>query len=534
MIRKLMNGHGPEPLPCDVAIVGAGVAGLIMACEMARRGLRTIVLESGAMRQEADTNPLNRVIQTGHTYQGAEHGRFRCLGGTSTRWGGALLPFLEDDLRADTTPGRSEAWPVRLEELDSYLPAAERVFSLPAGPYEPPAAMAFPADSAFRPRAAKWPAFRRRNVARVLGATLRSPSGPQVWLNAHVTRLRLGENGRLSTLEATDPSGAHLTVSPKVAVLAAGAIESTRLLLKMDADYDRRLFGSRGVIGRYFHDHLSAPVATVRVLDGDRFDRTVGFRFQGPGMRNLRFELTGTERRRRGLPGAFAHVAFTAERGSAFDALREIYRAAQRGRLPPRADLALLAGNSGWLLRAAWSRWAERRVLPPDHARFEVHLVTEQIPLERNRITLSEHESDPYGVPLAQIHWHVSADDIVNTVRVRDAFAEFWSCTALAQLGELQMNTQGDLEEALSSGGGIYHPGGSLRMSTAPQSGVVDANLRTFAVPNLRIVSTATFPSGGATNPTMMLILFALRASADIARELGAQREQVALRAPQQ
>jgi choline dehydrogenase-like flavoprotein len=58
-------------------------------------------------------------------------------------------------------------------------------------------------------------------------------------------------------------------------------------------------------------------------------------------------------------------------------------------------------------------------------------------------------------------------------------------------------------------------------MSTAPQSGVVDAALRTFAVPNLRIVSTATFPSGGATNPTMMLILFALRASADIARELG-------------
>src|SRR5262249_46845781 len=150
--------------------------------------------------------------------------------------------------------------------------------------------------------------------------------GPHVWLNAHVTRLRLAENGRLSTLEATAPSGAHVTVAPRVAVLAAGAIESTRLLLKMDADYDRRLFGSQAVIGRYFHDHLSAPVATVRVLDRGRFDRTVGFRFEGPGMRNLRFELTGPERRRRGLPGAFAHVSFTADGGSGFDALRGIYR----------------------------------------------------------------------------------------------------------------------------------------------------------------------------------------------------------------
>ena len=522
MIRQLQSGQGTQrSLPCDVAIVGAGLAGLIMACELSRRGLRTIVLESGALSQDTDTSPLNRVIQTGHTYQGAEHGRFRCLGGTSTRWGGALLPFLEDDLCADTTPGRSEAWPVRLAELEPFLPAVERLFSLPAGSYEPPSAVALPAGAAFRAREAKWPAFGRRNVARLLEKKLRAPAGPEVWLNAHVTRLRLAENGRLSTLEASDPSGVSVVVSPKVAVLAAGTIESTRLLLKLDADHDRRLFAAPAIVGRYFHDHLSAPVAAVRVLDRKRFNRTVGFRFAGSGMRNLRFELTGSERRRRGLPGAFAHVAFSAGDGSGFEALRQIYRAAQRGRPPPRAELARLARNSGWLARAAWSRWAERRVLPPDRARFEVHLVTEQIPRASNRITLSEHESDPYGVPLAQIHWQVSADDVANTVRVGDAFARFWADSALARLGELEFAAPDILAQALRRGGGIYHPGGSLRMSAARRSGVVDAGLRTFAVPNLRVVSTATFPSGGAANPTMMLILLALRASADVARELG-------------
>lgn len=523
MIRDLEAAGQPAgAISCDVAIVGAGVAGTIMACDLARRGIDTIVLESGGMTQVSDVHPLNRVVQAGDPYRGAEYGRFRCLGGTSTRWGGALLPFLEDDLLADATPGRSEAWPVRLDDLLPHLPEAERIFSLPPGPYELLNDVSMPVDATFRPRAAKWPAFRRRNVARALGPELHSPSGPEVWLNANVTRLRLGDSGRLSTLEAVGPSGSRITVLPKIAVIAAGAIESTRLLLKMDADYGERPFGSRSVIGRNFHDHLSAVVASVRVRDRRQLDRLVGFHFDPPGMRNLRFELAGPERRRRALPGAFAHVAFTTEGRNGFKALRDIYRSAQRGRPPAGLDLALLAADSGWLLRAAWTRWAERRVLPPDRARYEVHVVTEQIPKATNRISLSDHESDAYGVPLAEIHWRVSEEDARNTAGVRNAFAAFWASTSLAQLGEIECQADCSLNAALASGGGIYHPGGSLRMSTTAQTGVLDAALRTFAVPNLRVVSTAAFPSGGAANPTMMLILFALRASADISRELRA------------
>jgi choline dehydrogenase-like flavoprotein len=48
----------------------------------------------------------------------------------------------------------------------------------------------------------------------------------------------------------------------------------------------------------------------------------------------------------------------------------------------------------------------------------------------------------------------------------------------------------------------------------------VDADLRTHRIDNLYIVSTSTFPSGGGSNPTFMLMAFALRAAEHIANRL--------------
>jgi choline dehydrogenase-like flavoprotein len=56
-------------------------------------------------------------------------------------------------------------------------------------------------------------------------------------------------------------------------------------------------------------------------------------------------------------------------------------------------------------------------------------------------------------------------------------------------------------------------------MGTNVSRGVVDGELRTFGVPNLTVISTATFPTGGGSNPTMMLMMAALRAAERISQE---------------
>ena len=48
-------------------------------------------------------------------------------------------------------------------------------------------------------------------------------------------------------------------------------------------------------------------------------------------------------------------------------------------------------------------------------------------------------------------------------------------------------------------------------MGASPKMGVVDKDLRTFRAPNLSVLATSVFPSGGGANPTMMLMMAALR-----------------------
>ena len=96
------------------------------------------LLRAAAGTQETDTHPLNRVEQTGQIYAGAEHGRFRCLGGTSTRWGGAMITIA---CRRDVerhTAGWVPAWQVPYERLMAQLPDIESKFGLPEGSYEDP------------------------------------------------------------------------------------------------------------------------------------------------------------------------------------------------------------------------------------------------------------------------------------------------------------------------------------------------------------------------------------------------------------
>lgn len=511
MLRDLVGRSGRTLIEADVHVVGAGIAGLLAATRLAKAGLRVVVTESGGLHQEGETHDLNEVVHLGSVYQGAEHGRFRCLGGTSTRWGGAMIPFLRSDLVGEG----ARAWPVTLDEIAGYREEVEAIFQLPPGPYERPD-LAESLDGQLPshvPRLAKWPSFPRRNVARLLDAAIRNPNGPEIWLNATATGFHLAANGRLSAVAAEAPDGSTLEVRAHETVIAAGAIESTRLLLLADRQHEGRLFAPLDVLGRYFHDHLSVCGGVVQPTDRRAMNRLAGFRFEGGGMRNLRFEPAEAPAVRARVPAGFAHLVIASEKGSSFDLLRDLYRQLQKGRLPDPATVLGLTRSLPWLTRALWWRHVEGRLLYPPQAVLELHVVIEQVPRAANRVSLSDSRVDRYGQPLATIDWSVGPVDQANLAAATAAFAEFWQSTTLSRLGTLTLRDETATAAALAEGGGIYHPGGSTRMGTGPANGVVDRDLRSFAVPNLTVASTSTFPSGGGANPTMTMMMFALRAA---------------------
>src|SRR5262249_8454187 len=298
--------------------------------------------------------------------------------------------------------------------------------------------------------------------------------------------------------------GRELQIAARDVVVAAGAIESTRLLLIADRQCDERIFAPDDILGRFLNDHLSAPIADLAPRDRIALNRVVGFRFERGAMRSLRFEMCGAARRQSGLPASFTHIAYENTVDGGFEALRDLFRTIQRRRLPSPADIGRTATDLPWLVRAVWWRYILGRLLYPSKGVFTAHLVIEQMPMRDNRITLSDNASDPFRLPLAKLHWRVGDENLWAFRGIAEQFFAMWRESRLQDLAELVPRDASNWDAALRNSGGVYHPGGTIRIGTDRTNGVVSADLRTFRVPNLYVVSTATFPVVGGANPTLM------------------------------
>lgn len=523
MLRSLEEAAPTKPLQADVIVVGAGLAGLLLADALATRRLHVLVLESGDQTQETETHPLNSVEQQGDRYMGAEHGRFRCLGGTSTRWGGALLPYLPEDL--DPHPcGWHEGWGIDPAALDDTLSDAEAAFDVVQGHYDgAPDGHGADLLPGFVPRQPKWPSFRNRSTANLFAQRIHRDPNVQIWTNATVTEIDLGVGG-VEGVTAQARSGKHLQARAPTVVLAAGAIETTRLLLLLNRAHDNRLFPAGSPLGLGFHDHLSAPIADLVDIDRRQIARMFGFRFVKGGMRNLRFELSPAARTEGGLPAAFLHVAFTRDPECGFEGLRGLFQAAQRRQMPRISDLRRIVSDLPWFARAVWWRMVEKRVFPPSGSGFEVHLVTEQAPDPTHRITLAEATADPFGLPWAQIAWRVTEADLARFRSMAALAADRWRSGSLADHARIVPRSEVDIDKTLRSGGGIYHPAGTTRIGPTAETGVVDTGLNVHGVPGLRALATSVFPTVGGSSPSLALVQLALRMAGEIATQAARPR----------
>lgn len=529
MIFDLAAQNGDTKVATDVIIIGGGIAGLLLAAKLRDRRIRVAVLESGGLEQREETHPLNRVVNRGDHYQGATHGRFRCLGGTSTRWGGALIPFLKADLAARPHLGLT-AWPVAMTEVLQYLADVEVFFGVDSGSYEEDFVHQIGADKLiptgdadFLARFAKWPVFRNRNVATLLKARIEGDPDFSVWINATATGFGLDAgSGRLSSITATHRCGRIVTAAAAQFALCAGAIESTRLLMLLDSQYGGRVFSGCDALGRFFHDHVSARLATIQTANATRLNRMAGFRFAGTTMRSLRLDLSPSVQASEGVTSAFGHISFQAQGASGFEALRNCLRSLQKsGNVNPSEAFDALK-DLPYLARVGFWRYVHKQLYWPVPAVYELHVVVEQRPSADNRIALAA-EKDVFELPLAEIDWRKAESDCNAFSAFVRHFDRYWRRHGLDAIGNLEwrVNPGAISISDISESGDAFHPGGSTRMGTGGRSAVVDRDLRVYAVANLWVASTSVFPSTASSNPTLTLMLFTLRLADQLAKELG-------------
>jgi choline dehydrogenase-like flavoprotein len=519
-LAQVQDKHSHRTGP--VCIIGAGLAGLLVATRLARAGRHVIVVESGGDNFDAGVQQLNAIEASEGLYNQALTGRFREFGGNSRYWGGRLIPLSPHD--TDPRPYLSlPGWPILYRELAKYQQDVEALFGLDNSSYEEDLLEQLDADG-FLPRGdpelkCRWikiPSFRRTNLAAILRQELALRDNVEVWLGATVCDFEIDRlAGRLSSIVARDFSGRRLTVNAREFVWAAGAIETTRLLLLLDAASEHRAFQGCQVLGRYFQEHAKATVGQIMPVNMRKTNKLFGYHFAGLSRRCLYLELTPVAQEADEVASAYAEVALDLPTNSALAIVRRVLRSVQTRRLTiSMLDARQLANQVLYLARGAHWYVARRQMLMGPDTGLKLEITVEQLPEWSNRITLSP-QRDRLGAAIARLDWRLTERDERTFQSATRRIAGYWMRSGLERICPIEW-AAGVRERSIKLIDSVdqrAHPSGSTRMGIDPRQSVVGPDLRCHHIPNASVVSTSTFPSAGSINPTMTLMQLALRAA---------------------
>jgi choline dehydrogenase-like flavoprotein len=517
-------------LSASVCIVGAGVAGLIAATRLARvKKLRIVVVESGLKTIDPAVSALNEIDNAGDNYNGSLLGRSRGLGGTSLLWSGRLLPLTSHD----TMPRPYldlEGWPFDSAELDRYRQEIEALLGVDSEPYDGDVAEQLDRqallprhDIDFCLRWAKRPSRKNHNLAYVFRKEIERFDNLEIWLGATASHFDFdSDSRRIKTLTCINLAGKTLRVMANQFLIAAGTLETTRLLLLADRQSNGCISRHCDALGRYFNDHLGVNAATIRPQDNTLTNRILNDRTCLKSLRHLHFELRPEVQEKHRIASAYFEIGRSElPNSSALTKTKQIVQRAKRGQVGiSYQDVRAILQDSPSLFWAAQWRWVRKQYYWPTNADLHVFIRIEQLPQWHNRICLSD-QKDALQLPKLRLEWKkTDADEKVFRVTI-EKIDRYWKAH-LAHVCKLEWKP-----EVLNAEVGMVnltmdlaHPAGSTRMGTALSNSVVDPHLRVHRIENLSIASASVFPSSGSANPTLTIMHLAMRAADAVAKHI--------------
>lgn len=497
MIDDLAAYELESEFEADLCIVGAGAAGLSLAHEFIGSQTRVMVVESGGLEPDPETDRLNEGEVDGIAAAALVAGRSRGFGGTTALWAGQCIPLDEIDFSQREWVPHS-GWPIARDELVPYYERAEHLMGVPGETYDarlwdrwrtvPPALD----PERIRHTYTAWSP--RPHLGRALGRAFRRAANVRVLLHANVTAIET-EGAAFSRLVVRHVDGTRGFVRARCCVLAAGAIENARLLLASE------LGNEHGNVGRFFQDHPNAHSARLTAADPRALQGPYSLFYRRGGRRYLpKLALTPAVQRREKVLNCAANLEY--EFGDeGMNAVRRIYRRfrSHDGTVVTRADLRAAAGALPAAAAAAERRFVRGRSSLSRPAAIWVQVHCEQAPNRDSRVLLSR-ERDAVGLSRARVEWRLGA--------LEERTAEVMTATLDRELRRLGLASS---EPEPVSFGDSYHHLGTTRMAGDPADGVVDSDCQVHGVPGLYVSGGSVFPTSGFANPTLSIVALALR-----------------------
>ncbi len=537
MIVETFEGLGTKTH--DVCVVGAGPVGISLAVELDRIGFSVLLLESGRSVVDEQIQQLSDAdIVDPRLHDDMRIAVSRQLGGASNLWGALCVKYDPVDFKA--REGLVDAlWPISYEDLLPYYKAActytrsgDPIFEC-AVPGVKASSAAFSFDTLERSASVqKLQIIHRETLARSTGIEVR--------LGATVAGLGFAEGGSIRHIDVVRSDGDQRNRVPiRNLVIAAGGLESTRLLLAAQRRDPARFGGSDGPLGRYYMGHLIGDIADIEFEKGgleNSFDYFI--------------DSHGSYVRRRFVPSQDMQLSENIlnsamwpivppiadpRHGSAilssiylalaFDPLAKFLVAdAIRKRHIPSGPVDLsshfknlvkgLPSAATFSADFLWRRYLTSPRIPGFFVRnalrqYPLAYHSEQIPRPESRVTLSDTR-DRTGLERLRIDLRFHPDDARSIVRTHELLADWLQQTGFGRLHWRQLPDE-RMDAVLAQAQHGTHQIGTARMGWTPADGVVDRNLQVFGSPNLYVASTAVLPTSSQANPTLTAIALALR-----------------------
>lgn len=535
-------------LRAQACIVGSGAAGISLALRLMERGIDVIVLESGGARHEKRTQHLyDGAVEDERLHPPADRYRERRFGGSTATWGGRCVPFDPIDFEArDYIAG--SGWPIDYDTVARYYDEASQLCE--AGPARFRAGDAFAAGSAAPIEGFAATRFTDDTLERFSCPTdfgrryrdrLAASAQARVILHANVTELRLDRDGsRVVAVRACTFAGRRLEITADLVVLAAGGLETARLLLASNAQQPAGLGNAHDLVGRYYMCHLAGSIGNLTLRPGIKVAH--GYQRSSEGVYCRRRFALRAETQRALQCGNFIarlHHPRIADPAHGSAVLSLLFLA--RPLIPYEYAKRLHDGNSDWhdwlrhgynVLRDpsaafvfAWQMLKGRKlaarkfpsiIVTPREPRFSLDFHAEQAPNPDSRVRLGSGR-DETGMPQLVIDWRYTRSDVETVQRSLTAFAADIRDSAV---GSFDYRPEQVEHEMLRFGAYGGHHIGTARMGATARTGVVDTDLRVHGIGNLFVASAAVFPTSSQANPTLTIVALALRLGDHLQRRL--------------
>lgn len=511
--------------PVDFVIVGTGAGGGTLACKLAEYGFSVVALDAGPYfrpledfaSDEAEQTKLywtdDRLVDGANPLQLGSNNSGKAVGGSTVHFAMVSLRFRPEWFKSRTLLGYGADWPLDWREMWTYYTEVEQALKIsgpityPWGPKRPRYPYrAHPLNAAARVLARGCEALgiswtetplatlSARGLAHpcvyrgfcVAGCSTNAKQSALVtWIPralaagaeirdlAMAGRIEVDSGGLVSGVHYHREGGWHFQRARNV-VVAGYAIETPRLLLSSATDqYRDGLANSSGLVGKNLMTQSNQAVWGV--MDDEIRS------YKGPPSLAIT-EHWNYQDWDKDFFGGYAYMS--------------------QGPLPQ------LWANTQAQARGLWGAPLVGEMTSYNHV-AGLKIVGEMLPQERNRVTLAD-EVDQYGLRIPRVTYSWCDND----KRLIDHALGFMH-RALQAAGAKDIWVQED---------DTCHLNGTARMGDDPRTSVVDADCRSWDIPNLWICDGSVFPTVGGVNPSLTIQAIACR-TADRIRAMARRGE---------